>query len=140
MDGSELSHELRPQWTQAAFAWRPPPLDRRITAQHGGFLFGGVPDVDVHWARSSESKGPEIDDRPVAELRNYTSLALRVHKPFTHKGRAPSQPFYTARIKASAKAALRRHLEEFYGCSRMAMYPDYEGFSEFTRQRALPEE
>jgi len=136
---SPLPDELSSQWSAAAFAWRPPPLDRRITAQHGGFLLGGVPEVTVHWGTvTTDQADGDVDRRPTEELRSYTSLALRVHKAFTKKGRPPAQPFYTARIKASAKEPLRRHLEEFYGYSHTTMYPDYEGFSDFTRQRPLP--
>lgn len=32
----------RSEWTSHIYAWKPPSLDSRISAQNGGFVFGGV--------------------------------------------------------------------------------------------------
>lgn len=134
------SHPLRERlfadWHTTAYAWRPPPLDRRINAQHGAFLLGGVPSVDKHW--QEESADAELERAPVEKLREYTSVALRVHKANARRGRPPAQPFYTARIRAEAKRPILRQLEEFYGYTHATMYPDFAGFADFVRQRPLP--
>lgn len=121
-------------WTTQALAWRPAQLDHRIAAQNGGFLLGGVPSSGetnhpVQWP-----KGPDPKDNKwtINEVRKAVSVPLRVHKiDVKGAGAEPQNPVYTMRIKQSAKAQIRKHLQDLYGYRHATIYPDYTGFAQF---------
>jgi hypothetical protein len=124
------------EWCAHTWAWQPPPLEARISSQHGAFLFGGVPrtGVGLRWP-----KGPRAGSGSwnIDEVRRCTSVPLRLHKAVPEAGGVSTtgQPAYTYRIKASAKRDIRERLQRLFGYSHATIYPDYPGFADF----GLPE-
>lgn len=116
------------EWCAAALAWRPPAFDRRIAAQQGAFLLGGVPSTAAgQWPKepTPQSKKWKID-----ETRAAISVSMRVHK-VDGNTKAPMYPAYTVRIAANAKQTVRRALERLYGFSHATVYPDFPGFASY---------
>lgn len=119
-------------WTTVVRAWRPARLDHRIAAQNGGFLLGGVPassgpgGAPVQWLKDPAKPGEFwlIDD-----VRRSLAVPLRIHKLNPSAGRDPNNPTYTIRIKSSAKAEIRKCLEDLYDYRHATIYPDYPGFA-----------
>jgi hypothetical protein len=122
-----------PDWCTSTFAWRPPHFDRRVAAQNGGFVFGGVP-------MTSNSEGKPLQWRKVPggrhcwlieEVRAFTSVALRPHRLHSQRGKRSTYPMYTIRIEAAAKNSIRTRLERLYGYQHRTIYPDLSGFASF---------
>lgn len=129
------------RWTGETFAWKPPPWQRRIAAQNGAFLFAGVPKTRPGFQiKRAPGKGQRTWS--VTDLRRATSLPLRLHKADPQAGGVGTggAPAYTFRIKAAAKAEIRRRLETLFGYSHRTIYPDLPGFAEFgtTLPKAAP--
>lgn len=118
------------RWTGETFAWKPPPFERRIAAQNGAFLFGGVPKTRPGFQLL---KAPGSNTWPRAEVRRATSLPLRLHKADPTAGGvgAGGAPAYTFRISAAAKPLIRRRLEGLFGYSHRTIYPDLPGFAQY---------
>jgi len=97
-------------WCSTTRAWRPAPADRRIAAQHGSFLLGGVPFTSAkqHYPKSPSS-GKTGKWLSKDELRSCTSLPLRFHKanPKTGFKQSTAGDAYTIRITAGLKGDLR---------------------------------
>jgi hypothetical protein len=116
-------------WKTTTFAWRPSGADRRIAAQHGAFLFGGVPiSAPGHQYRKSTARG---DWLVTDELRRSTSLPLHFHKAGVGPGRPGHDATYTYRIAADLKPRLRERLVGLLGLSTGQIYPDLAGFGRF---------
>jgi hypothetical protein len=120
-------------WTTKVWAWKPSRFDSRIAAQNGGFLLGGVPTTGttqrpVQWPRSAQNNPGWLR---ISEVREATSVALRVHKIDPQGGGVSEDAVYTFRIKAKAKQDIRNHLENLYGYRHASIYPDPTGFSLF---------
>jgi FRG domain len=123
-------------WQGKTRAWRPPPFEARIAAQHGAFLFGGVPraGVGIVWPKGT---GVGAGTWALNDVRQCISIPLRFHKADPGAGGVPAaggQPAYTFRIKASAKADIRRKLAELFGYTHRTIYPDYPGFARHAMQ------
>jgi hypothetical protein len=125
-DNSSLKIGIK-EWTTSVFSWRPPNLDGRITAQNGGFLFGGV--VGTQKDKGGTFQFP--NGWPIKDGRSACCLALRPHKFETFRGGANFGALYTFRIKASAKQEIRRKLVKIFGYTHAKIYPDYTGFAAF---------
>jgi hypothetical protein len=121
-------------WCTNAFAWRPPPFERRIAAQNGGFLFGGIPNTGtsecpMQWPKAT-SGGSWWQ---INEVRSFVSVPIRMHKidPVAGGVSGEGQPVYTIRISATAKREIRDRLEKLFGYDHSRIYPDYPGFALF---------
>lgn len=130
----ESRHVSAPEWTRQTWAWRPPAFERRIAAQHGAFLLGGVPRTgqDLIWPKTTGAGGGNWNQD---EVRRCTSVPLRFHKvqPLAGGVGSDGQPAYTFRIKACAKREIRERLRTLFGYEHATIYPDYPGFAEFAR-------
>lgn len=96
--------------------WRPPPVEVRIRAQQGAFIFGRVPD-------------------PVPA---QTCLDLGIDRwldaepdPFPSPTNRP--PFGVFRIPAEAKPRLREFLDRLLGYNAETLYPDLAGYAQARR-------
>lgn len=119
------------EWTTSVYAWKPPALNARISAQNGGFLFGGVPaSTKPDGGRFQFPKGPGSSWR-IEEGRQASSLALRPHLFHPTSGGVNTGALYTFRIKARAKVDIRKHLEQMFGYTHATLYSDFTGFSDF---------
>lgn len=120
------------EWSGRTWAWRPPAFERRIAAQSGAFLFGGVPrtNVGLRWPKTTSSGAGawRID-----EVRRCTSLPLRFHvaDPLAGGVAGGGQPAYTFRIEARAKAGIRERLKTLFNYEHATVYPDFPGFAAF---------
>lgn len=126
------------EWTTSFFAWRPPSLDSRISAQNGGFIFGGVPgSTRPNNKKFQFPKSPKFSDKnwSIDEGRGACCIALRPHKFGATAGAPPKNACYTFRISATIKADIRKRLELMFGYKHSTIYPDYTGFSDM----AIPE-
>lgn len=122
-------------WTTSVFAWKPSSLDSRISAQNGGFLFGGVPSSKKMNGNTFQfPRYPNNKDGwwKIDEGRQACCLALRPHK-FEGDGRGPVPhgALYTFRISADVKGQIRERLDKMFGYKHSTIYPDYTGFSNF---------
>jgi hypothetical protein len=116
-------------WKTTTYAWQPSGADRRIAAQHGAFLFGGVPiSATGHQYRRSTNRG---DWLVTDELRRSTSLPLHFHKAGPGAGRPAHDATYTYRIPADLKPRIRERLVGLLGLSTGRIYPDLAGFGRF---------
>ena len=131
---SASSEEKGPyrEWCSKVFAWRPPHYDSRISAQNGGFIFGGVPMTN---GPSGQNKWPKSGNDTgfwkIAEVRAATSVALRRHKLRTVRGGVSQDAVYSFRILHTAKREIRERLERNFDYKHSTIYPDYTGFAEF---------
>lgn len=127
-------------WTTTVRVWRPARLDHRIAAQNGAFLVAGVPGSSGTGGPVQWPKMPGGDAWKIEEVREALSVPLRFHKLDKTQGREPNNPAYTIRIKASAKSAIRKHLQDLYGYRHSTLYPDYSGFALYGRPtlKSLP--
>lgn len=124
----------RTKWCSHAYAWKPPHVERRIAAQNGGFLLGGVPvSADENRAAHLWPTGGAVakDWWAIDEVRRSTSLALRTHKLPGDGGRVASNAVFSIRIKSTAKKPIRERLESLFGYRHLTIYPDYTGFADF---------
>jgi len=131
-EGESISKK---EWTTSVFAWKPANLDARISAQNGGFLFGGVPATNKPDNKKFQfPKTPDFKDGwwKINEGRQACCLAMRPHvfEPKAGKG-ANSGALYTFRIKADAKKDIRQRLAKMFGYKHSTIYPDYTGFASF---------
>jgi hypothetical protein len=124
--------DWRKEWCSQTWAWRPPAFERRIAAQNGAFLFGGVPrtGIGLAWPKSPRTGGGSW---PVDDVRRCVSLPLRFHVAEPRAGgvSAGGQPSYTFRITADAKPEIRDRLRTLFGYQHSTIYPDYPGFAAF---------
>jgi hypothetical protein len=122
------------EWTTSVFAWKPANLDTRISAQNGGFIFGGVPaSVKPNNHRFQFPKSPNNSKKwAIQEGRKACCVAARPHvfDPSKGKGAGPGA-LYTFRIKASAKEDIRNRLDKLFGYRHSTIYPDFSGFASF---------
>jgi hypothetical protein len=131
---SEKDELLR--WTSTVYAWKAPPFDKRIAAQNGGFLLGGVPTTQTpengrsFWPKDKTPK----HHWPIDTVRRMTSLAVRAHD-LDNQGRKPLAPLFTLKIAAAAKQEIRGKLRDLFGYEHSSIYPDYSGFSSFGTPR-----
>ncbi len=119
------------EWLGKTRAWKPSPFEARIAAQHGAFLFGGVPrtGVGIVWPKSTTGTS---SNWTIADVRRCISIPLRFHKADPDAGGVPAasgQPAYTFRIKKEAKDEIRQRLAELFGYTHRTIYPDYPGFA-----------
>lgn len=127
-------------WTTRVFAWKPGAIDTRISAQSGGFIFGGVPNtMKSETSRFQFPKSPNPDDGywSIDEGRRSCCLALRPHMLNATKGAVRSGAVFTFRIKAKAKAEIRDRIERMFGYSPSTIYPDFMGFAAHAVPRLL---
>lgn len=117
--------------------WRPPTYHSRIASQSAGFLLDGVP---VEAARSDFAiHAPEERTRWTAtDLREFSSIPLRLTKARDGKLPAEASPVFTFRVLQEAKAEIRSQLESRFALSASTVYADMFGFSQYLAHR--PEE
>jgi hypothetical protein len=128
-----------PYWCVTALAWRPPPIDRRISAQHGGFLLGGVPTSSGPGGPNQWPKATSPDQKwTLDEVRRFVSVSLRAHKLKPKAGGVAksASPTYTVRIEGTAKEDIRNRLRRLFGYSHETFFPDFTGFARYSS--ALP--
>jgi hypothetical protein len=122
------------EWGTSVYAWRPSRLDARISAQNGGFLFGGVPSTErPDGNRFQFPKSPKNADGCwlIDEGRGSCCLALRPHLFDAKQGNVGTGAMFSFRIKAAAKQKIRERLERLFGYTHATIYPDYTGFASF---------
>lgn len=116
-------------WGHASYVWKPAGFDRRIAAQQGGFLLGGVPMARRGgWPKtpSAPSAKWEIDD-----VRRSTSVPTRPHVVDPTAGKRPrlGSALYSFRIKAEAKPKIRKLLAQTFDLRHATLFPDFPGFA-----------
>jgi hypothetical protein len=136
---SVRSAELK-TWCTRTFAWKPPHLDARISAQNGGFVFGGVPSSSGPKGPIQWPKYPGAGRWTIDEVRASTSVPLRPHRLTDDDRGVEQNAVYTARISAKAKTEIRERLEKSFGYQHKTIYPDFTGFASFgtPQLRTLP--
>lgn len=117
--------------------WRPPTYHSRIASQSAGFLLDGVP---VEAARSDFAiHAPEERTRWTAmDLREFSSIPLRLTKARAGQLSAEASPVFTFRVVQEAKAEIRNQLESRFALSASTVYADMFGFGQYLAHR--PEE
>ncbi len=121
-------------WTTSVCAWKPTAFDKRIAAQNGGFLLGGVPATQkpgsgsLQWPTNATAGNAKWR---IDEVRQFTSVAVRAHKAAPVAGVKPSNVLLTLRIDAGAKAPIRDRLRALCGYEHATIYPDFSGFASF---------
>lgn len=103
--------------------WRSPPVDFRIRAQQGAFLFSAVPGPAVRADRSLTSLALEVTP----------FRASRLFAPRPGSGRYPKSPVVIFRVPARIKVRLRQFLAGRLGYTAEVMYPDLAGFARARR-------
>jgi hypothetical protein len=135
------------EWTTHYYAWRPPALDARISAQNGGFLLGGVVgtalmegvldrqrDIVRGGFQVSRPSSLVASGSPqnlfIEELRSLTSIALKPQKFPAKSTRSNTRnAVYSIRISSVAKSQIRTELGKIYGYNHSTIYPDFSGFA-----------
>jgi hypothetical protein len=127
------------EWTTRYYAWKPPSLDPRISAQNGGFLLGGVVGTSamegVLSRDATVSRGafqvirPGVSDQGasshlfIEELRSLTSIAVKPQKFPRGSIRSNTRnAIYSIRITGDAKSQIQRSLKTIYGYSHSTIY------------------
>lgn len=134
------------EWTTHYYAWRPPALDARISAQNGGFLLGGVVGTALmegvldrqrdivrggfQVSRPSNLVASASKNLFIEELRSLTSIAAKPQKfPVKSIRSNTRNAVYSMRISSGAKPQIRRELAKIYGYNHSTIYPDFSGFA-----------
>ena len=140
----EFIQAWKREWSTHYYAWKPPGLDPRIAAQNGGFILGGLVGTRLSEGfidRSGEESSstfqlydPRDEARKrllnIADTRKFSCLAIRPQSFPDAKMRVNTKSaVYSIRIKASAKADIRKRLSSIYGFKHSTIYPDFPGFS-----------
>lgn len=115
-------------WGHASYVWKPTGFDRRIAAQHGAFLIGGVP---AAWP-GAWPKAPNDNNKwKIDEVRCATSVAVRPYVISPSRGRPPKDgsAVYSFRIAATAKADIREKLSRRFSITHATIYPDFPGYA-----------
>ena len=124
---------------QLPFVWRPPSYIERIAAQNAAFLIGGIPNVrkgQNNWYRKGPGNGAKMGTWKIDEVRNATSVPLRMNS-LTTNASARSTPTFTLRIAAKAKEEIRRILDRHYGINAATLFPEMYGLAQFIQNEAI---
>jgi hypothetical protein len=116
-------------WCWTSYVWKPAGFDRRIAAQHGAFLLGGVPNAKPGaWPKAPTSS---VGKWKIEEVRRATSVSARPHVISPSKGRhaAEGTALHSFRITANAKPQIRETLNRTFSLTHRAIYPDFPGFA-----------
>lgn len=107
--------------------YTPDPLDPRMAAQSGAFLFGRLPEAS--YFGPGRPRFPLVPDNSsyftFVEHRLVWSQYVRCHKD-TVRGRQPRFSIRTARVVAALKPALRAWLSR-QGVTPEVLFPDLQG-------------
>jgi hypothetical protein len=132
------------EWTTQSWAWRPPPIEARISRQEGCFLMGGVPSTQPQrnvrrphggwrFLRANEVRAcMSIPFQLISyEQANaaYANVALVGQPP--RRVRA-----FTLRI--SNRLDIRVGLAQGFGYSRRSLFPDLAGFALYATSFSVP--
>lgn len=141
---ASFKREWRYEWTSHIYAWRPPALDGRISAQNGGFVFGGVVgptlcegvlDRDLKVTKSVfQIKNPNVSGAKlkIGDARKITSLAMEPNAvPRISSRNSGRNSVYSIKIKAAAKKDIRTKLQSVFGYTHAVIYPDFPGFAKY---------
>ncbi len=103
-------------WSERWWCWQPPLFERRMFAQNGAFLVGGVPKKGKGNSLAMEWHGSTIDK-------------IKPKKPRLGKG--VLFPTYSLVIGAKAKAAIQEVLLSLYGIDQARLFPDFSGVANY---------
>ena len=121
-----------PDWGQRVRVWRPAAFDRRIAAQQGGFLIGGVPGKAAD--RRAWPKDPanaRVRWRQ-SEMRAALPIAARVYKLGKRAGADPQgQALFSIRIARAAKPSIRDVLRKRYALDHATLFGDFYGLASY---------
>lgn len=139
----DFEKKWRDEWTSHIYAWKPPALDGRISAQNGGFVFGGVVgtrlregflDSDLEKSESvfqMKEPGGNGAKLSIGNARKITCLAMEPNSiPKRSARNSARNSVYSIRIAATAKKQIREKLESVFGYTHAVIYPDFPGFAE----------
>lgn len=108
--------------TPGLWHWEPPPLEERIRAQLGSFVF----------SRTTTVSGPsgdvltslDLQPRELDDLKEGLATRLAATVPAPRR-----RPLIVFIIPSSSKRAIRDELATFYGQDERTIYPDLPGFA-----------
>ncbi len=134
----QLRSDTKPEdWSSTLFALDDQADFVRITRQEGVFLIGGTPST------SPRCLLPDGTNLRAHEVRACMSIPLRLHSwsqaEAALEGKHPRGKHVkvasglTLRIPADAKRGLRGELEDQYGLTMSALFPDPEGFRQHSK-------
>lgn len=140
------------EWSSHYFAWKPPALDDRISAQNGGFILGGIVGaVFREGYLDTSAKGsdgafqianPTPDGStwlPIDDVRQLTCLAAKPQSfPAKSIRSNTKNAVYSIRIESKAKDEIRDKLENIFGYTHATIYPDFPGFAVHGAKKIVP--
>ena len=119
-----------PPLNERIMIWTPPPVERRMTRQHGAFLIGEVP-------TGREPGIRQLPDGKLVAIPSFRRIVSIKKRAYTlgGAGHPPGSPqiLYTARVAAAAKEAITAELDTLMDISTQTMYGDVPGYVESTR-------
>jgi hypothetical protein len=122
----------RGSWCEDTWIWNPAHLDRRMAAQQGGFLLGGIATGQSSVSKF-ESKKTVQKKLSKDNARKLSCFKLNWHvadqTQWRGKGKAAIAPNFTLVIDKRIKKALRLQLEGLYGVNHSRLFPDYAGMA-----------
>jgi hypothetical protein len=110
--------------------WRPPAYNARISAQNAAFLLDGVPFAYPGGNQASKAPGRNSDRWAIAELRDASSIPIKLNQASLTRQTDNSTPAFTFRIAGSARKEIRDRLELNYGYSPGSLYADLFGLAQ----------
>lgn len=116
----------------AAMVIATPPIDPRIAAQRGEFMFSTSP--------LPEAEAPECELFTVTRPATWSAAKLRKtmgnEQLTTERGRIQTQypNLMGIRIPSEVKPSLREMLKNHFGFTRETIYPDWAGLAEDYKQ------
>lgn len=124
-----MAHVVRR--TGSAKASRRTAYNPRISAQNGGFLLDGVPYSKNGSNRFTKAPGTTTPKWSIAEIRDVSSVPLRLNDDSRAPAGERSRPAFTFRIAGDAREAIRSRLEKNYGYSTSSIYGDLYGLAQY---------
>ncbi|MTE23215.1 FRG domain-containing protein [Microbacterium sp. ZXX196] len=133
---SDDAHRAQKRWGTGTWRryWRPPVYHARIAAQGAGFLLDGVP-IDAGPDGLGFVAPGERSRWSVEDMREYSSMALKLTRARDGHLPADRAPVFTFRVAHRAKEEIRDQLERRYGIRTSTMYPDMYGLAVWLGKR-----
>lgn len=110
--------------------WRPPAYNARISAQNAGFLLDGVPFGFNGSNTFRKAPGAGESRWRIGEVRDASSIPIKLNQPERAPQTEQSTPAFSFRIAGTARAEIRKRLEDNYGYSTGSLYADMYGLAQ----------
>ena len=106
--------------------WEPPPLEQRIRAQQGSFIFSRMPPPSPQSVAADRNTSLDLEPFDLESAFDEWSTTFPPRQKYAPKRKAKLVVF---KIPFAYKMRIRAELARFYGQDDETVYPDLPGFA-----------